>query len=322
MDSFLKWELKTNQYQATPIPTEGSSPSEKKFTRITTPKGSWILMQWNIQNKDGLEQFLDRQKTFLKAQITVPEIKAVDQKKGLILLEDLGSLTLNHYTKQNGTHTIKYYKQAINHMISLQKHPVHWPRFKKSLLFKEMLYTKEYLTCQLLHFSWKKTFLNKCFNEWYEICNLLDSYPHRPTHRDFHSQNLLIKNQKIYVIDFQSAGLLPRCYDLSSLIYDPYTQLSSSLRKQILQDLIQKQPCSQMAIQTELLTTGVQRIFKASGSFASFYFLRGQTSHLPYILPALKTLKTLLEQINLYPCFLKLTSQLLSQIKDKEILTK
>jgi len=41
-------------------------------------------------------------------------------------------------------------------------------------------------------------------------------------HRDFQSKNLMIKNEQIFVIDFQGARLGPPSYDLASLLFDPY----------------------------------------------------------------------------------------------------
>src|SRR4029077_2472273 len=66
------------------------------------------------------------------------------------------------------------------------------------------------------------------------IAEQLDRRPRVLVHRDFQSQNILIRNQQAYLIDFQ--GMRPGLpeYDLASLLYDPYVQVSAAERKKLL----------------------------------------------------------------------------------------
>jgi aminoglycoside/choline kinase family phosphotransferase len=59
-----------------------------------------------------------------------------------------------------------------------------------------------------------------------EIAERLASLPRVLVHRDFQSQNIIIRNGHAYLIDFQ--GMRPGLskYDLASLLYDPYVELS------------------------------------------------------------------------------------------------
>ena len=66
--------------------------------------------------------------------------------------------------------------------------------------------------------------------------------------------------------------------------------------------------------------TGVQRLFKACGSFAGFYMLKKQSSHLKFVPPGLKMLEALLEkQQNEYPGFYRLVKTLSQRVKEKNI---
>lgn len=318
MDSFLKWELQIDSYQLIPLVPEGSPVAERAFYRVQTSKQSWILINWqsalakkNIVLSKVIDEYTSKQNIFCEAGVPIANIKAIDKKQGLLLLEDLGDLKLDIFYQQNKKSAIRYYQQAIDYIVSLQDYRVNWSRYSAKDFFREMLWTKEHLVDQLLHFEWENSFLNKCFKEWEELCNSLEQYSYRPTHRDYHSRNLMIKNKQLYLIDFQDAGLFPRCYDLASLLYDPYVGLDDSFRDQIVKYLVAKRACSEKIIKKELLLTAMQRVFKAAGSFASFYSLRKQKSHLPFILPALKTLKQILNQAKSYPCFLDLVNHLL-----------
>lgn len=318
MDHFLKWELKTDHYEKIPLQPEGSPPNLRSFTRIKTKTNSWILVKWqSLSSKadstlsDVINEYISKQRTFVAAGTRTAAIKAIDKKKGLLLLEDLGDINLEKEYIKNPSQALQYYQQAVDQMVNLQEYRVEWPRFSNTDLFREMLWTKEHLTDQLLTFQWKKLFLGKCFNEWQQLCQSLENFHYRPTHRDYHSRNLMIKNSKVYLIDFQDAKLFPRCYDLVSLLYDPYVNLDISFQKQIIEYLVLQRACSKQAIEKELFITAVQRLFKACGSFASFYSIRKQKTHLPYIVPSLKILEHLLKQIQIYPCFLQLVRDLL-----------
>ncbi|MYE07389.1 MAG: phosphotransferase, partial [Oligoflexia bacterium] len=66
-------------------------------------------------------------------------------------------------------------------------------------------------------------------------------------------------------------------------------------------------------IRRELAITTVQRLFKACGSFAGFFSLKKQSTHLKYVVPTLNMLRTELQNIKEYPGFLTLVDLLLDQ---------
>ena len=44
-------------------------------------------------------------------------------------------------------------------------------------------------------------------------------------HRDYHSRNLMLHDDRLYIIDFQDARMGPDTYDLVSLLRDSYVDL-------------------------------------------------------------------------------------------------
>ena len=326
MNAFLKWELKTSQFTKTPLPREGSPAGKKQFFRVAAKTSSWILIQFG--DRPLLELFLTRRKDFAAALARVessppgepspglPEVKAVDKKNLLVLVQDLGSVHLDQALKTaSEDQKLSYYKQAVDFIAAAQETRLNLPRFSKKNFFEELIFSQEHLTKKLLNRPLAPPFLNKCFLEWSEICDALDRFPHRPAHRDYHSRNMMVSRASaVYIIDFEGGGLFPRCYDLASLLYDPYTGLKDHFKKQVLAYLVQKRACSAHALKTELLTTAAQRLFKAAGSFAAFYNERGQTTHLKFIPPALKSLDDVLKQLKTCPCFLQLTQKLLNKL--------
>ena len=225
-----------------------------------------------------------------------------------------------------------------------------FPFFTKEQFFKEMLWTEQYLINDFYKFKPEKKFQIKYLKEWDHICRTLSSFPFLPAHRDYHSRNIFIKDKKTYIIDFQDAGFFPRFYDVVSLLYDVYvhSRMTSKRRERLLQyfivhhlslkltgfsdhltrEEIQKEgrPSQQKNIKNffteqeilekirwEIAITTVQRLFKACGSFAGFYSLKKQSTHLKYIVPALKILRAELQEIKQYPYFLSLIELLLKK---------
>ena len=335
MDSFLKQALRGQKYTTIALLEEGS---ERRYTRIRAEKGeSWILARSPL---DQQRYFLWRWADFLKAGLHVPRIKLKDTKKGLLLMEDLGDQSLEKEVQENKTFPFSHYFLSLNQLIQIQKRGVHlFQAGPKPLawtqrdMLEEMLYTEKYLIKQFLHYSYEQQ--SACLKEWGAICDKLASFPLLPGHRDFHSRNLFIKNQKVYMIDFQDAGLFPRFYDAVSLIYDVYmdSYMDKRVREKLMDYYLSKSGFKESAeeLREELRLTALQRLFKAVGRFAGFYCIKKQKTHLRYIYPALKMQERLLcllqpeplskkEPQSHYPAFLNLIQGLLetSRIMEDE----
>jgi len=59
-------------------------------------------------------------------------------------------------------------------------------------------------------------------------------------YRDFQPRNIMIKNQKLYYIDYQSGRKGPLQYDLSSFLYSGSIQLTKQQRKKLFEYYIGK----------------------------------------------------------------------------------
>ena len=325
MNLFLKNVLKEN-YKKLSITKEGS---QRIYTRIQCENTSWILVESSIPEQ---KLFITRLKELEIIRLKVPAIKAQNDKKGFLLLEDLGDQSLEKSFFINPEERIKYYKQAIDQMLFLQKKAQHfnWPRFTEEQLFQELLWTKKHLLDRLLNYKYDENFLQKCLKEWKNISQILGSAHYVPAHRDYHSRNLMIKKNTLYWIDFQSAGLFPHYYDAVSLIYDPYVDMPEKEKDILIEYLIDvckdsnnKADTAYKEFSKELwYLCAIQRLFKACGSFAGFYNLKKQSSHLKYLSPAFHQLILCLESVQQFPNFLQLVKELKEQIETDEEIKK
>jgi len=121
-------------------------------------------------------------------------------------------------------------------------------------------------------------------------------------HRDFQSRNIMIKGNKIGILDWQGGRLGPLAYDLASLLIDPYTHLPVAEKEEIynryLQLLKRSQPHLQSSFEKSFPYLAIQRNLQILGAFSFLSRVRGKTYFEPYIPGALKSLRNLLEEVN------------------------
>jgi aminoglycoside/choline kinase family phosphotransferase len=136
------------------------------------------------------------------------------------------------------------------------------------------------------------------------LCDIIAKEPKFIAHRDYHSRNLMIKRDRMRVIDFQDARMGAMQYDLVSLLRDSYVNMSDSMAQALLEDYLAKGreflppgfSREQFDYIYELQT--IQRCFKACGSFASFYNQRKDTRYLKYLS---NTLRRVLKSLTEFP---------------------
>ncbi|MCE3010718.1 MAG: phosphotransferase [Proteobacteria bacterium] len=287
--------------------------SNRRYYRVIKDGQSWVLMRWEPFDPKKYP-FLSVLEHFAKHSIKVPQVINMSPKEGLVLLEDLGDLTLERkfWEAQNPESSIPFYRQAIDEVVK-----IHFPatvdrtdciafsvQFDTEKLLWEMNYGLDNLILGVLKFQLQdsgKEELLKCFSA---LCERLHKEPKFIAHRDYHSRNLMIKFDEMRVIDFQDARLGPIQYDLVSLFRDSYVTMSDSMANELMEYYLQQaKPYmgshfsrDHFDLIYELQT--VQRCFKACGSFSSFYHQRGDTRYLKYIS---HTLKRVLKSLTLFP---------------------
>ena len=311
MDAFLQLALQTNRYKKVPLSGDGSLRS---YTRIQWSNQSGILVYSSDRVQHKL--FLIRQQELVNSQIRVPGLKFSKENSPYLFIEDLGDTTLEKLVLDKDPDVLSYYRQAIDQVFTLQKKAkvLSWDLQDLKLFLKEMLWTKKYLIDKFLNSKVKSPLLKDCVKEWENMCETLSSFPYLPSHRDYHSRNIMIKNHKTYMIDFQDAKRFPRFYDLVSLLYDPYSRLSDSRRKELLDYSLSHNSFLKQDKSHEFEITLIQRLFKACGNFAGFYILKKKDTHLKYILPAVRDIELMLSKIKIYPNFHRLIQSLKGEI--------
>ena len=285
-------ELGLNCQAIVPLKGDGSA---RKFFRIRTPRETFVLILPQ-PGEYGLREARAyyRLGRFLRAYgIPVPEILLYRDQDGLLLVEDLGDLRLcEHPARDN------LYPQAVKILTKLQALT---PYFPKESVLETLYYDRELIWHrEILYFEkwYLKTYRKKppCI----ETRSLLEEFLHESVkcftdtvvlHRDFQSRNLMVKNDRLYVIDFQSTRLGPPSYDLASLVWDPYVARIPAER--LLQLYLHLTSRDQEAFLREFKRISVFRLMQALGAFVKLSF-EGKTWFRDYIPHAEERLRKLL----------------------------
>jgi aminoglycoside/choline kinase family phosphotransferase len=293
--------------------------STRRYFRVALGERFWVLMVWEPFHDPASYPFLNVLNHFSANGVRVPKVEAFSPELGVVLLEDLGDLTLERkfWENQNQDFVLPLYYQANDELIKIhylaskergEPSVCQTTQFDTAKFLWEMNYAKEHLLEKLcgLNLQSVMTELEKVF---IDICQRLHQEPKYVAHRDYHSRNLMLKLGKVHVIDFQDARKGPIQYDLVSLVHDSYVKLSELSQGQIIEDYLQKAKpylptdWSRGHFDEIFLLQTIQRCFKACGSFASFYNTRKDTRYLKYIHSTLSLVENRLRFFPKYAMF-------------------
>ena len=298
--------------------------SSRRYFRVVSENDSWVLMDWDPFVDDGKYPFLNVLEHFAKHQVHVPLVIAKSPQDGLVLLEDLGDLTLERkfWENQNQELVLPNYKLAIDELIKIHYGATSDQStncvafsvaFDTDKLLWEMNYGKEHLLLKLCDLKMSQQTINGIDKLFLNICETLNKEPKFIAHRDYHSRNVMIKLGKMRVIDFQDARMGAIQYDLVSLLRDSYVDMDASTENQLIQYYLEERmnystknklpKISRDEFNYIYEVQTIQRCFKACGSFSSFYNMRQDTRYLKYIHNTLMRVAASLEKFSEYKLF-------------------
>lgn len=279
------------------------------LTPVTLQHKSAVLMQYESSKTFNNESYdwTHLAQQFQHFGIKTPQIFKVLPASNAILIEDCGDITMERHinsidNKEKREQVLEQsFSKAGSIIVHLLKLPMRQQKLwdsrsfdKDKLLFELDFFYNHYLVNFLkLNLDTRQT---KAIRE--DFNNLAEHLANRNqycVHRDFHSRNILIKEDHPVLIDFQDARSGPITYDLVSLCYDSYLsipnqdrhQYRSLITAQIHRELGAK---AKMEIEESWKPMLLQRQLKALGSFAFLSLTSKRGNYLKYALPALETL--------------------------------
>lgn len=290
--------------------------STRRYYRIFTDKNSYVVCLDNPFDEDiskhpflSVQQFLDSHK------IRVPRIIDQNLSRGYSLQEDLGNETLLHKLSTTSSFIEEYniYKNVIDQLLELHRIPEN--AVKSPYLFRYKFDFQKLMDETRFTFKYFMNFFNRNMDEgliqdletlFNPIMKRLSSQKMVITHRDFHSRNIMIKNNNYVFIDFQDARWGIPQYDLVSLLEDCYYDLNEKNRNELkryyfenLDNSIHGQSSFEdfLSLYDDML---IQRVFKAVGSFCYIYNWRKDERYLKYIGFAMEKIRKVMMENSQY----------------------
>ena len=128
------------------------------------------------------------------------------------------------------------------------------------------------------------------------VAEKLAELPRVLVHRDFQSQNILMRNGQAYLIDFQ--GMRPGLaqYDLASLLYDPYVELTQAEHDELLEHYCSEKPSPDF-LET-LRLCAMQRLMQALGAYGFLGLVKDYKHFLQHIPKAIGSLRQVVDKID------------------------
>lgn len=208
-----------------------SDASFRHYERLSNGEKSIMLMDAPPEKED-IKPFVNIDQYLRRCGFSAPQIYAVDEKNGFILLEDLGNNSFTNVLA--GTSPIsgmygeqELYVSAMDVLVQLHKcdHPEKVQDYDYSLLMQECrLFVDWYLPNIGSNVAVKEAG-EEYIEIWKELLITAADAQKVPVLRDYHADNLMWLPgrsgvEKIGLLDFQDAVIGSPVYDIVSLLED------------------------------------------------------------------------------------------------------
>jgi len=298
----------------------GQAASTRRFFRVSRPRErapesmpesqitpeSYILVEWDSKDEDW-PRFLEIGAYVSSTINFLPKIFANDSVHGLILEEDLGAVTLKQFCVDNNI-IEDMYRKVIDALCLWQSLDVSGCHAITSRALDEetFIWESDYFArhCVTEYFARENLLSPQWEKERRHLAARAAGIPRVCVHRDFQSENVMIRDGQIRFVDFQGARLGPPYYDLASLLFDPYiTQLGDDSVEKLLDYYIDKRGLSSKSptAKADFYLCAAQRLMQALGAYGNLALHKGKPRYREFIPVALKKLSSIFKHLPDYP---------------------
>jgi N-acetylmuramate 1-kinase len=291
------------------MPLTGDA-SDRRYFRVLLADGpSIVLSLYSSAFEFDTLAFVNVARLLSEMPVPIPELLGHADELGVLALQDLGDVTLQaHLGAATPAEHAALYRQAVALIATLQHRGAE-------------LESPEYLpygvAFDVEKLTWEMDFFIKHFIEAYrgivippaareelrrEFAVIIESLAAEPRvlcHRDYHSRNLMLHDDQLYIIDFQDARMGPDTYDLVSLLRDSYVDLPEQTVSELLAYFLalKGQSGDQREFRRRFDVMALQRNLKALGTFGYQTTARRNPVYIQYIPRTLRYVRDNLEQL-------------------------
>jgi aminoglycoside/choline kinase family phosphotransferase len=274
----VKEFLKTRLKYTTQIKKIRGEASNRAFYRLFFNNYSLVAMVYPTVNREEIRKIVKLTSTYLQHRINVPKIKEIIDDR-VILQEDLGDLlaqkAFSLFKKQERKKILKTVADILIRLKGISAtHTnaiLNTARMKWEMDFFLTHFARNYLTKDSQTIKDLQARLY-CTVELIQPINTF-------AHRDFHSRNMLVHKNDVYLVDFQDSLKASPWYDLVSFAFDCYFDLKS--QRKFLLDCLKERGMS--VDEEQFYITALQRNIKALGTFGYQVTVKKNLSYKKYI---------------------------------------
>lgn len=288
----------------------GSAGSFRKYFRVSEG-GKTAILQTNLTADEDFKRFVSYGKSFTSFGFPTPEIWEADEVFAQVLMQDMGENTLLSLVEKDGKpnpgNIRILYPATIDALLKWQKGSAKFFLSRPDIAARRFDYAAlkwetDYFRTNYLQKKKGITELPQAVENFFAtLACMVDTHPKVLMHRDFQSQNVMVRaDSEIGFVDFQGARRGSMFYDIASLLWDPYVELSDELVGDFFDEWYQDYPlCSQSFNRedawTLFLQASLQRLMQALGAYCFLSTEKKIPGFEKYIKPGKRQLSRVLE---------------------------
>ena len=307
------------------VPLTGDA-SDRRYFRVLIPDVPSIVLSLYAAPFDFESlSFVNVARLLEQMPVPIPTLLGHADDIGVLALEDLGDVTLQaHLGAASAAEHAARYRQAVALIATLQR---------RGAELESPGYLPYGIAFDLEKLNWELDFFTKHFIEAYRgiviapaaceelrrefaiLNNELATEPRVLCHRDYHSRNLMLHHDRLYIIDFQDARMGPDTYDLVSLLRDSYVDLAEQTVDELIAYFLalKGQTGTEAEFRTRFDLMALQRNLKALGTFGYQTTARRNPVYIQYIPRTLRYVRNNLEHL---PRFTRLRELLAAHVEE------
>jgi aminoglycoside/choline kinase family phosphotransferase len=244
--------------------------------------------------------------------VAIPALYVDASDAGLLLLEDVGDVPLWEAVQgRPDADVVALFERAIDQLLLIELDGMarrddrciaFQQAFDRRLFDWEFEHFVEHGLVNRLGHPMPSSELEELRAHFGRVSAFLDAQPRVLNHRDFHSWNLHVHDDRIRVIDFQDALLAPAPYDLATLLGDRDTPkvITPAIEERLLAYYASAwearggTPWQRQQLWDVYAACALQKAFKVVGRFHYLDTVKGKPGYLRYLPPTWRQISRLL----------------------------
>ena len=285
------------------VPLTGDA-SDRRYFRILTPELPSIVLALYSQPFDVRTlPFVNVATLLAQMPVPIPSVLGDAGDLGIVALQDLGDVTLIATIQKRGAELAS--PEFLPYGIAFDVEKLTW---ELDFFMKHFLEAYRGATIAPEDRAELRA-------EFAIVVEGLAAETRVLCHRDYHSRNLMLHEDQLYIIDFQDARMGPDTYDLVSLLRDSYVDLPEQTVEELIAYFLALKGFTgtEREFRQRFDVMALQRNLKALGTFGYQTTARRNPVYIQYI-P--RTLKYVRDNLDHQPRFDRLRELLAMHVEE------